>query len=112
MKRNPPTWEERASGVRILRLYRTDLNPKWPRVVILNLTAERFREFERNPLKFDKKYKLYPEQPILWISHCARPPHAKRSGRTVNPSGSDWTVAIVHGRTSGAASAGCSDKIV
>jgi hypothetical protein len=53
-----PKWEELASGIKMLRLYKTELNPDWPWVLLLQLTADRFKEFERDPLAFDKEYKL------------------------------------------------------
>ena len=96
MSRKPPTWEEREPGVRVLKLYETDLNPDWPRIVILDLTADRFREFDRDPLGFDKKYSLYyPESPISWISSCAKPPHVKEVPPAPNPS--RWTAIIIKG---------------
>ena len=116
MKTKPP-WEE-ESGVRVLRLYKTevrpdwpqavnktDLCPNWPRIVILDLSAEQFSEFDRNPLAFATKYNLYPEQPILWMSDCAKPPlgqgipHATESSR--------WTVVINHSKPSTGACAAC-----
>ena len=116
MKRKPP-WEE-ESGVQVLRLYRTDahpdwpravnktdLYPDWPRVVILDLTAEQFREFCQNPLVFAKKYNLYPEQPILWMSPCAKPPLGQGIPRAAELSG--WIVAINHGHDSIATCAAC-----
>jgi hypothetical protein len=109
MERKPP-WEEPAPGVGVLKLYETDLNPGWPKVVILNLTAERFHEFERDPLRFDRDHKLYPKQPILWISHCAQPPRAVGTGRPANPS--NWIVVIIHGTRSCAVSAACPEEVV
>jgi hypothetical protein len=116
MKTKPP-WEE-ESGVRVLRLYKTDVHPDWPqavnktdlcadwpRIVILDLSAEQFSEFDQNPLAFATKYNLYPEQPILWMSHCAKPPlgqgipHATESSR--------WIVAITHGHDSISSCAAC-----
>jgi hypothetical protein len=116
MDRKSP-WEQ-ESGVQVLRLYRTDahpdwpravnkkdLQPDWPRVVILDLTAEQFSEFDRDPLAFTKRYNLYPEQPILWMSHCAKPPLGKEIPRATEASG--WTVAIIHGPKSCAVCAAC-----
>ena len=109
MDRKSP-WEQ-ESGVQVLRLYRTDahpdwpravnkkdLQPDWPRVVILDLTAEQFSEFDRDPLAFTKKYNLYPEQPVLWMSHCAKPPLGKGIPRAADSS--RWTVVLNHGSDS------------
>jgi hypothetical protein len=96
MSPKTPKWEESASGIKILRLYQTDLNPEWPRIVILQLTADRFKEFEHDPLAFDKKHELcYPESPISWISTCAKPPHVKDIPPT--PDSACWTVVILKG---------------
>jgi hypothetical protein len=110
MELKPPHWEEPASGIRLLRLYTTDLKPDWPRVVILELTADRFREFENDPLGFDKTYKLYPEQPMRWISSCAKPPQVEEI-----PSSADalwWTVVTIHSRPSAVVSAACPHLLV
>jgi hypothetical protein len=85
MNRKPP-WENK-SGIQILRLYSTedhpnwqedvnksDLHPGWPRIVLLDLSAEEFEEFQKDPFAFDQKYGLFPEQPMRWMSHCAKPP--------------------------------------
>jgi hypothetical protein len=98
-------WEERAPGVRVLKLYGSELNTDWPRIVMLDLTAERFREFAQDPLAFDKTYRLYPEQPILWISSCAKPPLGEGLPRAVESS--RWTVVLVHGHRSCATCAAC-----
>jgi hypothetical protein len=94
MDPNTPEWEEPASGIKILRLYRTELNPHWPRIVVLDLTDDRFREFEQDPLAFDKKHGLYPEQPILWISSGSKPPQGQGISRMADPS--RHTVVILH----------------
>jgi len=91
-----PKWEELASGIKMLRLYKTALNPDWPRILLLQLTADRFKEFEHDPLAFDKKYTLFhPESPISWMTPCAKPPHVK--GVPPTPESVCWTVAIIKG---------------
>jgi hypothetical protein len=99
-----PKWEESAAkpSIKILRLYETELNPEWPKIAILNLTADQFKEFDRDPLAFDKTYNLFPGYPITSISHCGRRPHAKSI-----PEGPDlapWTVVILKAPGCGAAS--------
>ncbi|HEV2348825.1 MAG TPA: hypothetical protein VG028_03160 [Terriglobia bacterium] len=106
MKKTTPAWEERAKGVKVLQLYGTDLNPHWPRIVILELSADRFREFEQNAPEFDKKYKLfYPESPISWMSTCAKPPHVK--GVRPPKKSAAWTVVILKHSGTLAASSAC-----
>jgi hypothetical protein len=110
-------WEE-ESGVRVLRLYKTDVRPDWPeavnksdlcpdwpRVVILDLSAEQFSEFEKDPLAFAEKYNLYPEQKILWFGHCSKPPIGKGIPRATETS--RWTLVINHCKTSVGTSAAC-----
>lgn len=96
MKPKSSRWEEPARGIRILRLYRTELNPDWPRILILELTDERFREFEHDPLSFDREYKLYyPESPISWMSCCAKPPYVKEIPPAADPA--SWSVVLMKG---------------
>ena len=110
-------WQE-ESGVRILRLYKAevsadwpkkvekgDLCPDWPRIVILDLDADQFKEFEHNPLAFTWKYKLYPEQPLRWISHCAKPPLGEGIPKATEDS--RWIVILLHGKPSGGTCCAC-----
>jgi hypothetical protein len=112
-----PPWEDEY-GVQVLRLYRTkqypdwaqDVNkkhfyPDWPRIVMLDLSAEQFDEFNQKPLAFAKNHNLFPEQPILWMTPCATPPVGEEVPRTAD--GSRWTVVIIHGPMSMATSAAC-----
>jgi hypothetical protein len=116
MDRKPP-WEQ-ESGVQVLRLYKTtehpdwpkavnktDLHPDWPRIVLLDLAAEQFKEFDQNPLEFSKKYNLYPEQPVLWATPCAKPPLGKGIPKALDSS--RWTVVLNHGADSIFTSAAC-----
>jgi hypothetical protein len=98
MERMSPVWEELAPGVSVLRLYRTELNPDWPRIVILDLSADKFQEFENDPVGFENTYKIYPEQPVLWASTCQKPPEGK--GIPKVPKGSGWIVAALHAKAS------------
>lgn len=106
MRRKTPTWENTAPGVRTLRLYKSDLNPNWPRVLVLELTAQKFKEFESDPLAFDKKYGIcHPESPISAISVCAKPPNVKEIAPKMDTS--KWTVTLLKHSGCGAACAGC-----
>jgi len=108
MDRKPP-WEK-VSGVQLLRLYRTDLCPDLPGIVLLDLTAEQFEQFHKDPLAFAEKYNLYPEQPIRWISHVAMPPIGQ--GIPQAAEGSRWLVALNHCKASCATSAACPQSII
>ena len=116
MKPQPP-WED-ESGVLVLRLYKTDkhpgwdndvnkdqLHPDWPRIVLMDLSEEQFKEFEKDPLAFDKKHNIFREQPVLWTSCCAKPPIGKGIPRAAK--GSRWTVVRAHGSFSIQACAAC-----
>ena len=105
MKPKPAAWEEPAPGVKVLKMWKTDLNPDWPRVLILDLTAERFREFQQDPLGFDKRYKLFPDQPMLWISHCSMPPRGRGIPEATKLS--RWTVVVPHTKVSIGTCAAC-----
>jgi hypothetical protein len=98
-------WKELAKGVRVLRLYGSALNPTWPRIIILDLAAEQFQEFEQDPLAFDRKHKLYPDQPTLWVSQCAKPPLGQGIPRWTRSTA--WTVVLVHGKDSCLSCASC-----
>ena len=100
-----PKWEEAAPGVKVLRLYRTKLNADWPRIVILELTADKFSEFEHDPLGFDKKYKIYPEQPMRWVSSCSLPPEIE--GIRPVRDGAYWTVVLLHAGASRVTCSAC-----
>jgi len=88
-----PVWEKREEGVNVLKLYGTVLNPDWPYVVVLKLSAKKFQEFESDPIAFDKHYEIFhPQYPIKAISGC-KPPQV--SGIESQIKDSDWTVTIV-----------------
>lgn len=117
MKAKSP-WED-ESGVRVLRFYSSDSRPDWPqavtrddllppcpRVVALDLDEDQFEEFVREgPLEFSRKYNLYPDQEILWMSPCAFPPDGK--GIPAAAPGTRWTVVYAHTCESLATSAAC-----
>jgi hypothetical protein len=111
--RPQPPWEEK-DGVLVLRLYKTDqhgdwdedvnkgdLHPDFPRVVVLDVDEGKFLEFDRDPWAFAQKHELFPEQNILWMSSCQKPPTGKEIPRLTDR----WTVVIVHTKNSGAACA-------
>jgi hypothetical protein len=94
MQTKEPVWEQRDSGVKVLQLYGTKLNPDWPRIVMLELSAQKFKEFEEDIVAFDEKYKLYfPEYPILAASHCAKPPQVRNVNSPKSPQ--SWTVVLL-----------------
>src|SRR5262249_18433714 len=45
---------------KVLRLWEEpSLGPKWPQIALLQLSAERQKELQWNPLEFYKKYKIF-----------------------------------------------------
>jgi hypothetical protein len=96
-------WEE-VNGLRMMRLCG---NPDdghqgehWPRILVLDLSAEQYDEFQEDPLQFTIEYSLYPEQPIRVMCDCAKLPMG--DGIPEPDPDSRWTVIIWHGRPSGA----------
>jgi hypothetical protein len=81
------------------------LHPDWPRVVLLDLTAEQFKEFDKDPFAFTNKHDLYFEQPVVWSSPCAKPPLGKDIPLAREES--RWTVAILHTHDSEIVCAAC-----
>lgn len=122
MNRKQPPWEQEGD-VQVLRLYKTDshpdwqqgvnkpdLHPGWPRVLVLDLKAEDFARFDADPLGFAKDYNLFPEQPIVWMSDCAKPPLGEIIPLAAE--GSGWTAIIIHGHQSMAVCAACPHELV
>jgi hypothetical protein len=105
MNGKPAAWEEPVPGLRVLKLWESDLNPDWPRVVVLDLTFDHFDKFDQDPLAFAEDHKLYGIQPIMRISHCAKPPHVKGIAKATKLS--RWTVVINHTHDSSATCAAC-----
>ena len=101
-----PDWEE-SEGITHSKLCG---NPDpghggddWPRIVVLDLSSEDFEEFDNNPVKFCREHNLFPEQPVLWASGCARPPLGK--GIPQPAPDTRWTVTVNHAKVSMATSA-------
>jgi len=101
-------WEE-THGLRVLRLCG---NPNdhhdgehWPRIAMLDLSAEQFRQFSDDPLRFARIHNLYPEQPIRWIFGSAQ--LALGEGIPEAAPGARWVVMIHHARPSVAVYTAC-----
>ena len=103
MARKQRPWVELESGVWVLKLYETELNREGPRIVILHLAPDKFREFESDPLGFANRRHLYPGHGISWISSCIRPPQGRGIPRVLDESW--WTAIIVKGKRTMAACA-------
>jgi len=108
MEWNHARWEE-THGFRVLRLCGNPdgkhTKEHWPRIAILDLSAEQFHEFSDSPLEFARIHSLYPDQPIRWICGCAKPP----LGEGIPEAAPDarWTVMIHHARPSVAVCIAC-----
>lgn len=80
----------------------------WPRVLILHLSAEEFELFDANPLEYARDNNLFPDQPIMWMAACAKPPLGVGIPQAVL--GTAWTVTIIHARPSSGACAAVPDE--
>jgi hypothetical protein len=102
----PAMWEEREPAVRILKLWAIGLQPEWPRIVILDLAPASFQEFETDVLAFARKYNLFPDQPLRWVSGGVKP--AIGEGLPPAPDAtSQWRVVLIHRKASMAVYAAC-----
>lgn len=59
-----PAWQTlgKDKDSKVLKLWETDFGPKSPQIALLQLSQERQRELEDNPLKFYDKYELFKPQ--------------------------------------------------
>jgi len=44
---------------KVFKMWEQPEGPKWPQVVLLQLSNEKFKELENDPLAFYKKYKIF-----------------------------------------------------
>jgi hypothetical protein len=101
-------WEDEKllPGAKIVRLCgnpnATHTGEHWPRITVLDLLPDQFKEFDDNPFLFTYKYNLYPDpgQQIQWISQCAKP--VLGVGIPMADTKTRWTVIIIHGPRSAA----------
>jgi len=106
MKHNQPPWQASSGGVQFLRLYKKDKNdswpnavskddlqPDWPQIVVLDLTAEQYADFMKDPAAFANKHSLYPDR-IRGTAAMPKPPKGK--GKSGKGSSLSYTVVAVH----------------
>jgi len=55
-------WQTLGTDSKVLKLWETDIGPKVPQIAILQLSEERQKELESDPLKFYDKYDLFKPQ--------------------------------------------------
>jgi hypothetical protein len=111
MNRKPPAWDDLPPGGKVLKLYETDLNPGWPRVVVLDLTAEQFEELHKDPVAFAEQYKLFPLKELpSRTSHVAMPPIGKQIPRATPDS--RWMATAVHAKDTSVSIAACPQSII
>lgn len=53
-------WVEVAKGVKVLRLFASSTGPKRPEIAILLMTKANYAKFEKEPMAFVNKHKLFP----------------------------------------------------
>jgi len=109
MNRKQPPWET-FSGVQFLRLYKKDDNDNWPsgtskddlhpgypQIVLLDLTADQYNDFLKDPKAFANNHNIYPD-PVKRVSDYPKPAKVRRNpGKTGTTS---YTVVTVHMRDS------------
>ena len=54
-----PTGWKTAGDFKVLKMWEQPQGPKWPQVALLQLSNERFKELENDPLSFYKKYEIF-----------------------------------------------------
>ena len=60
--KTPATWQALDKDSKVLKLWETELGPKAPQIALLQLSEERQKELESDPLKFYDKYNLFKPQ--------------------------------------------------
>ncbi len=59
-KKKPSAWKSAGEGVKVLRVWEVpELSLKWPQVAFMQLSEEKQRELQSDPLKFLQKYKIF-----------------------------------------------------
>jgi hypothetical protein len=80
----------------VLKLWETELGPRWPEIAILQLSNERHLEVQRDPLAFLRKYNIIEKADGV-RSHSVTRIVDEKTG--LNDSSNSWIVTIVHDST-------------
>ena len=51
-KKPPARWVKLEDGVEVLKLFESDLGPRWPEIAILRLSEAKHNDFEKDPKDF------------------------------------------------------------
>ncbi len=58
--KRPARWQT-VADFKVLKLWESDLGPRWPEIALLQLGKERQKELQSDPLAFLQKYKIFPK---------------------------------------------------
>jgi len=78
---DPPSWGYIGPGVQSVQLWKTDLGPKQPEVVLLRMNMARYNEFSADPLRWINDHHIFDdiEAKRVFLTACHLP-RAKRKG--------------------------------
>ena len=57
----PAKWEQLEPGVKVLKLYASEMGPDWPQIAMVQLNQAKHDEFEKDPLGFVNGHHIFPQ---------------------------------------------------
>jgi len=84
------------------RAHLPESRPRWPHAVVLHLTDAQYQEFKKDPVAFDEKHRVYPEQRIRTVHS-----YQEMTLPEDDPPGESWTVTLLHGKPSNVGIVAC-----
>jgi hypothetical protein len=80
--KGPTTWQTVEAGFKVLKLWeQRSLGPKEPEIAILQLSEDKQKELEHDPLGFLRKYKVFPKVDVVRGHFTLRLPEDKAPGK-------------------------------
>jgi phosphoribosyl-AMP cyclohydrolase len=96
----PPVWTALTPTVKILRLWKSNLGPKWPKVVLLQMPDADHRDFLKDPVEYINKKGVFKPLRTHQVHFTSRSRRGSRRGS----SAAKWlVVALKHPDTTSAA---------
>ena len=65
-----PEWKTPREGVKILKLWESNIGPKWPQIVILKLNQHEYEQFLKNPKDFFNNLGAFGDRPTHRVFRC------------------------------------------